>query len=181
MRQLFVVAALVAAVGVLQAAAPQGDLKCQVNGLHLCCKQCENSVRQILGKVEGISNVECDRKEKSVAFTAKDDKAANKAISALADGGFAITSGSIGDIGFATGGSTGAGTKFLNEVTVTGVHACCNQCNAAIKALFKDAEVTITGKGAQKDVRVSGKDLDTVLVLSKLRQGGFNGKIVEKK
>ena len=46
-----------------------------------------------------------------------------------------------------------------------------------VPALFKDAKVTISGEGAQKDVTISGKDLDPNTVLSTLEKGGFTGKV----
>jgi hypothetical protein len=137
-------------------------------------------VQQILGKVEGIGDVKCDRANKSVSFTAKDPTAVMKAVEALEAGGFGPTEGEFGDTSFKKAIKTTTGMK-TNEVTVLGVHACCGQCNTAIKALFKDAQVTITGKGPQKDLRITGKDLDPAQVLNTLQEAGFTGKVGVKK
>ncbi len=180
MRQLFVAAVVLAAVGVLQAAAPQ-DKKGTIKGLHMCCGACVNSVQQILGKVEGVSDAKCDRKTKSVSFTAKDQKAVLKALAALEAGGFGPTEGEYDNTAFKKAIKAASGSKTTSAVNIQGVHACCGACNGAIKALFKDSQVTITGKGAQKDLRITGKDLDAAQVLTTLQQAGFYGIIVADK
>jgi hypothetical protein len=135
-------------------------------------------VRAILDKVEGVADVTCDRKNKTVSFTAKDKETAHKALDALYDGGFAGT-GSFGDLSFAR--ATAATKGQTNEVTVKGVHACCKRCVGIIKGLFKDATVTVTGTGVQKDLRITGENLNVSEVLSKLEGAGFSGRAEGKK
>jgi copper chaperone CopZ len=175
MRVLCGVAVLVAAVGVLQA-NPAQDTKAEVKGLHLCCKQCEVSVVGILGKIDGISDVKTDRKSKTVSFAAKDKAAFQKAYDALYNGGFAGT-GTFGDTVTARDSAKTEGK--VDEVTVKGVHACCNQCIGALNALFKDSKVTVIGKGTQRDVQISGKDLNVGEVLRKLESAGFSGRVAK--
>ena len=93
--QLFVAVAVVATVGLVQAAA-NDTIKCKADGLHLCCGQCEKSVQAILSKVDGVTAVKIDRKAADkVTFEASSDKAANDAVMALLHGGFAcqVTAG----------------------------------------------------------------------------------------
>jgi hypothetical protein len=177
MRVLCGVAVLVATVGLLQANPPAQEKQGEVKGLHLCCKQCEGSVQSILGKVDGISDVKTDRKAKSVTFTAKDAAAFKKAYDALYDGGFAGT-GTFGNTGVTR--APNKNTDKADEVTVKGVHACCKQCVGILQATFKDAKVTVTGTGTQRDVTVSGKGLNVGEVLSKLEAAGFSGKVEKK-
>jgi copper chaperone CopZ len=172
MRQLVAAAVVIVAVGVSQA-EPRGGKQAKIKGLHLCCPSCEKAVRAVLDKVEGVADVTCDRKNKTVTFTAKDEKTAHKALDALYDGGFAGT-GSYGDLAFAR--ATTDSTTKTNEVTVKGVHACCKRCVGILKGLFKDATVTVTGEGVQKDLRITGKDLSVGEVLSKLESAGFSGR-----
>jgi copper chaperone CopZ len=177
MRQLVAAAVVIVAVGALQA-EPRGGKQGQVKGLHLCCPSCEKAVRAILAKVEGVGDVACDRKNKTVTFSAKDQKTAVKALDALFAGGFAGT-GSYGDVAFARATRVEGGKT--DEVTVKGVHACCKTCIKAIQALFKDATVTVSGKGVQRDVHIAGKDLDPGDVQGKLEGAGFSGRLEVRK
>lgn len=173
MRQLFMAAALIAAVGVLQVTAQDGKTAV-ITGPHICCGSCEKSVNAILAKVDGVSDVTCDRKKKTVSFTAKNFAAANAALAAMYEGGFSGTA-TYDNKNFSL--TTTGGTTKTDTVTVKGVHACCGQCTKAITKLFPDAKVTIAGSGAQRDVTVSGKDLTVSDVVGKLNGAGFNGKV----
>lgn len=51
------------------------------------------------------------------------------------------------------------------------------QLFVATLAVFKDAKVSYSGSGAQKDVKVSGKGLDKVTVMETLLKAGFSGKV----
>jgi copper chaperone CopZ len=168
-------AVLILTAGVLPANPPQ-DTKAEVKGLHLCCKQCVNTVGGILGKIDGVSDAKCDIKGKTVTFTAKDKATFEKAFNALHDAGFAGT-GKFGDTGIARASSKTEGKS--DEVTVKGVHACCGMCISALQGLFPDAKVTVTGKGTQRDVRVAGKDLNAGEVLQKMESAGFTGKLTK--
>jgi copper chaperone CopZ len=177
MRQLLVVAILVLAVGTLRG-EPAGGKAAEVKGPHICCGQCEKAVAAILAKVNGVSDAKCDRKAKTVTFTAKDREAADDAWQALYDGGFA---GTLTFDGTTVAKKAAKPATKVNEVKIEKVHACCGMCHDAIKALFKDSTVTITGKGYQRTITIEGKDLDPSAVLNTLNETGFNGKIAAKK
>jgi mercuric ion binding protein len=175
MRQLFVAAVVVLALGAVQARAEE---RVDFKGPHICCKQCVKVVAGILKDVDGITDAKCDIKEKTVSFTAKDKKAAEAAVAALYKGGFA-GEGNFGDD--KVGGKVAKKTDGkVDTVTVKDVHACCGQCNKAIKALFPDAKVAIEGPGPQKDVTIAGTGLNVGEVIDALRKGGFNGKVDKK-
>jgi hypothetical protein len=180
MRQLFVVTVVILTITAVRAETPGGK-QAVITGPHICCGKCEKNVAAILAKVEGISDVVCDRSVKppTVTFTAKDQAAAHQALDAMYQGGF---SGSlkVGDT-VATPAAPQLPKGKVNSVTFTKVHVCCGQCVTGVKKLFKDAEVTFEGKDAQKDVTITGTDLDPNMVLQRLREGGFNGTFVEKK
>jgi periplasmic mercuric ion binding protein len=175
MRQLLT-AAVLAAICALQATAQDGK-QTVITGPHICCGNCEKSVAAILDKVEGVADVKCDRKNKTVTFNAKNLKAAQAALAAMYEGGFAGTA-KYGDTELTRSLSTDK-TK-SNEITVKGVHACCGMCHKAIQKLFADAKVTFAGTGPQREVTITGKDLVANDVLLKLSEAGFNG-TVEKK
>ena len=87
MRQFGVAAVALLVFGALQAAAQEGK-KAEIKGPHICCGTCEKNVNDILGKIEGVSDVKCDRKNKTVTLTAADDQAAQKGSDALATAGY---------------------------------------------------------------------------------------------
>jgi copper chaperone CopZ len=178
MRQLFVVTVLILSVGALNAEVPGGK-KVEVKGPHICCKQCVNVVGGILKKVDGVSDAACDVTNKTITFTAKDADAAAKGVKALVDGGFwgsATFDGAELKLP-----ATKASDDKSNKVVVSKVHVCCGMCSSAINALFKDAKVTYSAKGPQKDVTVTGTDLTPAAVLEALNKAGFTGTIGEKK
>jgi len=175
MRQLFAAVAILAAAGAVR--ATDGEVKCKADGVHLCCGKCVKSVQAILGKVDGITKVNCDQANKAVTFEAKDKKTADEAVAALLNGGF------IGKM--TVDGKeipiTNKELKFkADEISVKNVHVCCGQCIKAVNALFKDVKVTVSGPGPQKDIVISGKNLDADEVLRTLQSAGFHV-VVEKK
>src|SRR5580765_8059161 len=99
MRQLAVFAMFVMAVTMMVGLvrADQGEaVKCKAEGVHLCCAQCDNSVKAILGKDQGVSAVNVDRKAADkITFEAKSAKEAKDALDALEKGGFccSVTAG----------------------------------------------------------------------------------------
>jgi copper chaperone CopZ len=174
MRQLFMAAVVVVAFGAARASA---DEKAEIKGPHICCKNCVKAVEGILAKVDGVSEVKCSVKDKTVTFMAKDKAATQKALEAMVAGGFA------GSAKFGDATLTQATTKLegkANEVVVKGVHSCCGMCQTAIKGLFPDATVTITGSGPQRDVTIVGTDLSLDAVQQALNGKGFSGKVEKK-
>jgi copper chaperone CopZ len=174
MRQLLLAAVVIVAVGAAQARA---DEKAVIAGPHICCGSCIKAVGAILAKVDGISEVKCSVKDKTVTFMAKDKAATQKALEAMVAGGFA-GSAKFGDANLTQAIRKPEGKA--NEVVVKGVHACCGQCHKAIKGLFPDAKVTFAGSGPQRDVTIVGTDLSLAAVQQALNEKGFSGKVEKK-
>src|SRR5258708_7654262 len=65
----------------------RADTTVEIKNTHLCCGACVGAVNKILKGMEGVTG-KCDQKAKTITITAKDDAAAQKAIDALAEGGF---------------------------------------------------------------------------------------------
>jgi copper chaperone CopZ len=175
MRQLLMAAVVVVAFGAARASA---DEKAEIKGPHICCKNCVKAVGAILAKVDGVSEVKCDIKNKTVTFMAKDEGATAKALSAMIEGGF-FGAAKFGDTTVALPASKKLEGK-ADEVVLKGVHSCCGQCQTAIKGLFPDAKVTIAGTGPQKDVTIVGTDLSLDAVQQALNGKGFSGKVEKK-
>ena len=87
--------ATAAALALVWAApAPAAETPVELKSVHMCCPGCAKEVTAILKKVEGVSGVTCDQKTNTAKFTAADAKAAQKALDALAEGGFHGQTGS---------------------------------------------------------------------------------------
>jgi copper chaperone CopZ len=174
MRYLFSVLFAGLAAALLSAGqAAASDV--EVKGPHICCKQCVKVVDNILGKVDGVSDVSADIQTKTVKFTATNEKAAKAGFKALIDGGFFGSASNDGkelkiEVAAAKKG------KKVDVVVVKDVHVCCGLCQKAIKGLFKDDNVTFEEKGPQRTVRIEGTELYRGTVLEALRKAGFNGK-----
>lgn len=174
MRLLSAVATMFLAVAFV-AASEESAIKVEVQGPHICCKQCINIVAKILGAVDGVSAVKSDIKSKTITFTAKTDTAAKAGVQALLNGGFygkATADGKAMEFKLAADKPGKADT-----VSIKDVHVCCGQCVTGVKDAFPGLTVTITGKGVQKTVTV---EKPATPVLETLRKAGFNGTVVEK-
>jgi len=158
-------------------AAEQGGGKVEVTGAHVCCNQCVRIVGNILGKVDGVSDVLADSATRTVTFTAKDEAAAQRGVKALIDGGFygKATAGGK-ELKVALPAQTPSKEK-TSVVVVKDVHVCCGQCQKAINKVFADSKVSFEGKGPQRTVRIEGKDLVPATVLQSLLKAGFYGKV----
>jgi len=172
----FLSAVLFSGLAVVFSAGASIGSEVEVKGPHICCGNCVSAVKNILGKVDGVSEVKADTKSKVVTFTAKDDAAANAGVKALVEGGFFGAATADGkeikiDVATPKKGDTAA------KVTVKDVHACCGQCHTAIQNLFKGSKVTISGVGPRRTVIVEGTDIDRGGVIESLRKKGFNGTI----
>src|SRR4051812_36151975 len=105
----------------------RAETKVELKGTHLCCGQCVNAVGAILKGIDGVSG-KCDQKGSTVTITAKDDATAQKALDALAAGGF---HGDTGSKTLAIKDDSGVKNGKVKSLTLTGVHNCCGQCNKA--------------------------------------------------
>jgi copper chaperone CopZ len=168
---------LAVALGVLvltAGGAARADTKVELKGAHLCCPQCVRAVGEILKKVDGASGM-CDQKAGTVTITAKDDATAQKALDALAAGGFHGTTDSttlkIKDDSGVTKGK-------VKTLTVEGVHNCCGACNKGINgALGKVTGVTgNTAKPKANTFEVTG-DFDAEELVKALNAAGYHVKV----
>jgi copper chaperone CopZ len=176
MRQLFIVVVGLAVAGLCAGPALAG--KVEVKGSHVCCMQCVNQVKAVLGKVDGVSDAAA-AKGQPITFTAKDEKATAAGVKALMDAGFAGTATDDGKEVKVELTSPKAGEK-ADEVSVKSVHICCMQCKNTVTKLFKDATVTFADEDKTTKtatIKVAGKDLEKAKVLEELRKAGYNGSI----
>jgi copper chaperone CopZ len=152
----------------------RAETKVELKGVHLCCPACVRAVGTILHGVEGVKAV-CDQKNKTVTITAIDDQAAQKAVDALAAGGF---HGSTGSSSITIKDDSGASAGKVKTLTVTGVHNCCGACCSAIKNTVKkvDGVKADTAKPRATSFTVTG-DFDASELIKALNAAGFHVKV----
>jgi periplasmic mercuric ion binding protein len=152
------------------AATARAETKVEVKGVHLCCPACVKAVGMIL-KDAGVMG-KCDQKAGTVTITAGDDKAAQKALDALAAGGFYGDTGSK-ELTFKE--DSGAPTGKVKTLTLTGVHNCCGSCTKAIKDTVKkvDGVKGDTAKAKMDTFEVTG-DFDAGALVKALNAAGFH-------
>src|SRR5262249_16947913 len=114
----------------------RAETKVELKGVHLCCGQCVKAVAGILKEIEGVKGA-CDQAKKTVTITAKDNETAQKAVDALAAGGF---HGDTGNKDVAVKDDSGVTAGKVKSLTLTGIHDCCGQCNNLIKKTLKGVE-----------------------------------------
>ncbi|HEY2784323.1 MAG TPA: cation transporter [Fimbriiglobus sp.] len=161
-------------LGLVASGANAEDTTVVLKGTHLCCGQCVKAVGDIVKKIDGCT-AKCDQKGHSVTLTAKDDATAQKALDALASGGFHGTTDSktltIKDDSGATEGK-------VKTLALEGVHNCCGSCNKAIVgALSKVEGVTgNTAKVRSSTFEVTG-NFDAEAVVKALNAAGYHVKV----
>lgn len=162
------------AVGTLSAAA--ADTAVELKNVHMCCGGCAKEVAKILGKVEGVSAVTTDQEAGTAKFTAADAKAAQKALDALAEGGFHGDPGDRKDIAFKA--DSGVKPGKVKSLTVTGFHNSCGGCVKSFREAIKDVK-GVTGDTAKAKVmtaEVTG-DFDAAELVKALNKAGFHVKV----
>jgi copper chaperone CopZ len=167
--------ALAAGCALALAGAAPAETKVELKNVHLCCGACVKAAGAIL-KDAGVKGA-CDREKKTITITADDDKAAQKALDALAAGGF---HGDTGNKDLAIKDDSGAAAGKVKSVTVSGAHNCCPQCCRALKATVKKVEGVKedTAKPKEKTFTVSG-DFDAAALVKALNAAGFHVKVTK--
>lgn len=168
---------LAGAAGVLAWAAPAAaDTKVELKRVHMCCEGCAKEVADILKKVDGVTSVAVDEEATTARFVASDAKAAQRALDALAEGGFHGDTGGGKDYAFKD--DSGVKPGKVKTLTVTGFHNSCPGCVRSLRDALKGVP-GVAGDTAKSRVRtceVTG-DFDAVEVVKALNKAGFNVKV----
>jgi mercuric ion binding protein len=152
----------------------RAETKVELKDTHLCCPQCVRAVDGILKKVEGATGT-CDQKTGTVTITAKDDATAQKALDALAAGGF---HGTTDNKDLKVKDDSGATKGKVKTLTLEGVHNCCGACNKAIVAAVGKVEGVTgnTAKAKSDTFEVTG-DFDAEELVKALNAAGYHVKV----
>jgi copper chaperone CopZ len=165
---------LLAAGLFLSASAAAADTTVVLKDTHLCCGQCVRAVGDILKKVDGVTG-KCDQKAKTVTITAKDDAAAQKALDALAAGGF---HGKTDSKELKIKDDSGAAKGKVKSLALEGVHNCCGACTRGINAVLSKVEGVTgnTAKAKSDTFEVTG-EFDAEELVKALNAAGFHVKV----
>jgi mercuric ion binding protein len=152
----------------------QAETKVEVNGVHLCCGACVSAVNKIIKGVDGVKAV-CDQTGKKITLTAPDDETAQKALDALAAGGF---HGDTGNKTLAMKEDSAVSAGKVSKLKVVGIHNCCAACTKVIKAALKkvDGVTADTASSRKNSFEVTG-DFDAAQVIKALNEAGYHAKI----
>ncbi len=161
-------------VALILAGSARADTTVELKGTHLCCPACVKAADGILKDIEGCTG-KCDQKNGTITITAKDDATAQKALDALAAGGF---HGDTGNKDLNVKDDSGAKAGKVKTLTLTGIHNCCGRCNATIKAACKKCEGVTgdTAKPKNDTFDVTG-DFDAAELVKALNAAGFHVKV----
>lgn len=154
--------------------AKHSHIKVELTGVHLCCQGCVDAADAALMSVPRV-NSRCDMENGTVALTADDDVAAQKALDALAAAGFY---GRTGDQKLAMKAVNDVPRGKVNSVKVAGIHNCCGLCCAAIKQAIATVD-GVTGDTAEPQATtfdVIG-DFDAAALVQALHAAGFSARV----
>jgi copper chaperone CopZ len=158
----------------LLAGAARAETTIELKKTHLCCGMCVKAAGEILKGVEGVTG-KCDQKAGTITITAKDNAAAQKAIDALAAGGFY---GDTGSKDVTIKDDSGAKPGKVKTLSVSGIHNCCGMCTAKIKAAVKGVTgVTADTVKAKADTFEVTGDFDGAELVKALNAAGFHVKV----
>ena len=146
----------------------------KLEGVHLCCGACVSAANKILKGVDGVQAV-CDQKGKKISITAPDNETAQKALDALAAGGF---HGDTGSKDLTMKEDSGATPGKVNKLKLVGIHNCCPACTRDIKTALKkvDGVKEDTAASRKSSLEVTG-DFDAAQVIKALNEAGYHAKI----
>lgn len=151
-----------------------------IRSVHLCCGGCSAGAKEALDGIDGVSDVKADVNSKSIVFSAKSEKAAQKGIDALAEHGF-FGKAAFGkkDLAFPDAGAK-KGEK-RDSLTFTGVHLCCGACKKAVhEALTKlDGMTSMEIDAAAETVKLNGAGMSALDAVELLQKAGFYGKLAK--
>jgi len=154
--------------------AKHSQVKVELTGVHLCCQGCVDAADAALMSVAGVKS-HCDMDKGTVALTAGNDAAAQKALDALAAAGFYGRPGN-GKVAIKALGDVPRGK--VSSLKVSGIHNCCEPCCEAIKEAIATVD-GVTGDTAEPQVTtfdVTG-DFDAATLVKALNAAGFSAHV----
>ncbi len=162
---VFMIAAMI-----LTPAASADEVK--VSDVHNCCGACCKLIHEVLGKVEGVSEITAKPKESDFTFQAANAKAARQAINALARSGF---HGKTDKEKIVFRDNSGVEPGKVKRLSLVGIHNCCPGCCKAAKEVISKVEgVKADTLQPKKRKFVVEGDFDGAALVKALNKAGFH-------
>lgn len=150
----------------------------EIKGLHLCCRGCEEALNAALSSVDGVHDLQINRKVQQATFTADNDEALRAVGLAMTEAGF------FGEV-------TAGGEPYVvvveeidenettDRVTFDGVHLCCGGCARAIVRAFADYDSVVAVDCDTDDgtVTFTGQGFKLADVRNLLHKAGYHGRV----
>ena len=124
--------------------------------VHNCCKKCTDGLNKAVANAPGVT---AKINKSSVALTAASITDIQKAVDAILAAGYTGTS----DSPKVKAEAGTAANQSVNELTVSGVHLCCQKCVTAVDKAVKAVP------GVKTDTAAKGSDTFKI-------EGNFNAK-----
>ncbi len=146
----------------------------EITGVHLCCQGCVDAVDAAVRSVAGATS-RCDIEKQTVALTARDGAAAQKALDAIAAAGF---HGRTDDAHLAMKAVSRIPRGRVKHVKVSGIHNCCDLCCEAIKGAIAtvDGVAGDTATPGATTFEVTG-DFQAAALVQALNAAGFGAQV----
>jgi catalase len=146
----------------------------EVTGVHLCCQGCVDAVDAAVKGVAGATS-HCDIEKQTVALTARDGAAAQKALDAIAAAGF---HGRTDDAHLAMKAVSRIPRGRVKHLKVSGIHNCCDLCCEAIKGAIAtvDGVAGDTATPGATTFEVTG-DFQAAPLVQALNAAGFGAQV----
>jgi len=153
----------------------------QVEKIHLCCGKCSKDLSEALGSVEGIEQIEVDRKTGSARFLSPSEEKTLEALGAMEAAGFFGTA-SQGDKKLTVPSEKIDADLKADRIVFSGVHLCCGGCAKGVVKGYADLKdvVAVDCDTDGGTVTLTGKELSISDMLDALHKAGFSGKLVRE-
>lgn len=170
MKNLIIVAALASLT------ALAADTTVTLKNVHLCCGACVEAAEKALNGLEGVT-LKADEDSETVTVSSSDKAKVQKALNALADGGYF---GESDKADFKPVAKTGAKGQKVQSLSVAGVHLCCPGCVKAVDRAIKNTPgaKAHTAKKNVETFTVTG-DFNDEKFFEALQKEGLSGKVAK--
>ena len=170
-------ASFLLAASLMVATAFAADSTVTLKNVHLCCDACVKGVEKSLKNVEGVE-IKADKDNETVTLQSSDKATLQKAVNALAAGGYF---GESDNASIKPMAKTGAKGEKVHTLTVGGVHLCCGGCVKAVDRALKSTPgaASHTAKKNAETFVVTG-DFNDEKFFEALQKEGLSGKVAKE-
>lgn len=150
------------------------EVQVHLHGVHLCCGGCARAVDDAVAGVLGARS-RCDLDSGTVVLVAKDRDVARKALDAIADAGL---HGESDDPTLTMRTEPDLPPGEVHELTVFGIHNCCDLCRDAIKGAIASVPGVVeeTAQAGETSFEVVGC-FSAAELLRSLNAAGFHARV----